>query len=147
MIPSTITTPDLAEVLHTHSCKEVAATLSLVGDKWTVLVMAFLTGGPRRFNELRRLVGGITQRVLTLKLRQLEREGLVTRTVYASNLPHVEYALTDLGQSLGEPLQALGLWVLGNQAELAAARRRFDEQERIQSTDQRLRGVHEPHRL
>jgi len=127
LIPPTMPPLDLADLLHTHSCKEVAATLALVGDKWTVLVMAFLMGGPRRFNELRRLVGGITQRMLTLKLRQLEREGLLIRTAYESKVPHVEYALTHFGRSLGEPLQALGLWVLRNQSELAAARKRFDE--------------------
>jgi DNA-binding HxlR family transcriptional regulator len=124
---------DLADLLHTHSCREIAATLSLVGDKWTVLVIAFLAGRPRRFNELRRLIGAITQRMLTLTLRQLEREGLVSRTVFPANPPHVEYALTDLGRSLGEPLQYLGIWVLNNQGALAAARERFDQQQKARS--------------
>lgn len=122
-------TQELENILHTHSCREVAATLSLVGDKWTVLAIAFLANGPRRFNELKRLIGGITQRMLTITLRQLEREGLVTRTMYPTIPPRVDYELTELGRSLREPIQMLGAWVVRNQAALAEARKRFDAAE------------------
>lgn len=117
---------ELDGFLHTHSCRDIAATLSLVGDKWTVLVIAFLGNGPRRFNELKRLIDGITQRMLTITLRQLEREGLVTRTMYPTIPPRVDYELTELGHSLREPIQTLGSWVVHNQHALAAARKRFD---------------------
>jgi DNA-binding HxlR family transcriptional regulator len=114
---------------HTHltgDCRAISEVLSRIGDKWTVLVVNLLGGGPRRFGEIRREVGGISQRMLTLTLRALERDGLVTRTVYPTVPPSVEYALTDLGRSLRNPVQALGEWALRNQAAMADARRRFD---------------------
>src|SRR5262249_42150478 len=81
-----------------------------VGDKWTVLVVSTLGDGPKRFNELRRALGSISQRMLTLTLRCLERDGLVTRTVFPTIPPRVDYALTKLGHSLLEPVSSLGLW-------------------------------------
>jgi len=104
----------------------VAASLSLIGDKWTVLVIAFLANGPRRFNELKRLIGSITQRMLTLTLRQLERDGLVLRTVFPTIPLRVEYELTELGSTLHGPILSLATWVISNQAALKAARRKFD---------------------
>jgi DNA-binding HxlR family transcriptional regulator len=104
----------------------VAGTLSLVGNKWSVLVIMLLSEKPRRFNELKRSIGDVSQRMLTLTLRELEREGLVTRTVFPTIPPRVDYALTDLGHSLKEPVTALGLWAIQNQPALAEARRRFD---------------------
>src|SRR5215217_8529895 len=85
-----------------EECRAVSEVLSRVGDKWTVLVVTMLGDGPRRFNELRRALGSISQRMLTLTLRSLERDGLVTRTVFATIPPRVEYALTAAGKTLIE---------------------------------------------
>ena len=107
-------------------CRAVSAVLARVGDKWSVLIVMLLGDGPKRFNEIKRLVGGISQRMLTLTLRGLERDGLVTRTVFATVPPRVDYALTDLGRSLWTPVEALGLWARTHQEEIEAARQRFD---------------------
>ena len=112
---------------HTSSdCRAVSSVLARVGDKWTVLIVALLGDGPKRFNEIKRMVGGISQRMLTLTLRGLERDGLVTRTVFPTVPPRVDYELTPLGRSLWEPVEALGAWARGNMDEIEAARRRFD---------------------
>jgi DNA-binding HxlR family transcriptional regulator len=108
-------------------CRAVNTVLARIGDKWSVLVVMLLGDGSRRFSEIKRAVGGISQRMLTLTLRGLERDGLVTRTVFATVPPRVDYALTDLGRSLRSPVEALGLWALAHQTEIAAARQRFDE--------------------
>jgi DNA-binding HxlR family transcriptional regulator len=100
--------------------------LARVGDKWSVLVIMLLGGGPRRFNELKRMVGGISQRMLTLTLRGLERDGLVTRTVFPTIPPRVDYELTDLGRGLSTPVKALGAWAHEHQPEIESARARFD---------------------
>ncbi|MET0363275.1 MAG: helix-turn-helix domain-containing protein [Sphingobium sp.] len=102
--------------------------LSRVGDKWSILIVMILASGSRRFNELKRLVDGISQRMLTLTLRNLERDGLVTRTVTPSIPPRVDYALTPLGHSLRVPVSALGEWVIANMATIKDARERFDTQ-------------------
>ena len=86
----------------------MSEVLSRVGDKWTVLVVSTLGDGPKRFNELRKALGSISQRMLTLTLRGLERDGLVTRTVFPTNPPRVDYELTRLGRSLLEPVSELG---------------------------------------
>ena len=104
----------------------MSEVLSRVGDKWTVLVVTVLGEGPKRFNELRRSLGSISQRMLTLTLRGLERDGLVTRTVFPTVPPRVEYELTDLGRSLLEPVSRLGEWARRNRAVIQDARRRFD---------------------
>ena len=109
-----------------EDCRAVSEVLSRVGDKWTVLVVSTLGEGPRRFNELRRALGSISQRMLTLTLRALERDGLVTRTVFPTIPPRVDYELTRLGRSLLEPVSALGLWARKNRTAIAAARGRFD---------------------
>jgi DNA-binding HxlR family transcriptional regulator len=114
---------------HTHlsgDCRAISQVLARIGDKWTVLVVNLLGGGPRRFSEIKREVGGISQRMLTLTLRALERDGLVTRTVHPTVPPSVEYALTELGRSLRVPVQALGEWALRHEQAMAEARRRFD---------------------
>ena len=110
----------------TGDCRAISELLSRVGDKWTVLVVNLMGSGPKRFSEIKREVGGISQRMLTLTLRALERDGLVTRTVTPSIPPRVDYALTDLGRSLLEPVQALGSWALSNRERIEQARRRFD---------------------
>ena len=109
-----------------QSCKPVADILMRIGDKWTVLVVMVLGNGPRRFNELKRLIRGISQRMLTLTLRNLERDGLVTRTVFATIPPRVDYELTPLGRSLLLPISAVGIWASENRAKVEAARRKFD---------------------
>lgn len=109
-----------------EDCRAVSSVLARVGDKWSVLVIMLLGDGPRRFNEIKRMVGGISQRMLTLTLRGLERDGLVTRTVFPTIPPRVDYELTNLGRSLWKPVEALGLWARDRQAEIEAARRRFD---------------------
>ena len=110
----------------TGDCRAISELLARVGDKWTVLVVNLMGSGPKRFSEIKREVGGISQRMLTLTLRALERDGLVTRTVTPSIPPRVDYALTDLGRSLLVPVQALGSWVLSNRERIEDARRRFD---------------------
>ncbi len=109
-----------------EDCRAVSAVLSRVGDKWTVLVVSTLGDGPRRFNELRKALGSISQRMLTLTLRGLEREGLVTRTVFPTIPPRVDYELTKLGRSLLDPVTELELWARRNRVAMDAARRRFD---------------------
>jgi DNA-binding HxlR family transcriptional regulator len=107
-------------------CRAISDVLARIGDKWSVLVVTRLGAAPVRFNELRRSIGGISQRMLTLTLRGLERDGLITRTVFPTVPPRVEYALTSLGRDLLEPVSALGTWALQNQAKIARARERFD---------------------
>jgi DNA-binding HxlR family transcriptional regulator len=107
-------------------CRAISDVLSRVGDKWSVLVVSRLGAGAMRFNELRRSIGGISQRMLTLTLRGLERDGLVTRTVFPTIPPRVDYALTSLGRDLLEPVSALGEWATRNQAKIARAREKFD---------------------
>jgi len=107
-------------------CRAVSDVLSRIGDKWSVLVVARLGKGPLRFNELRRTIGGISQRMLTLTLRGLERDGLITRTVFPTIPPRVDYALTPLGRDLLNPVSALGAWAIRNQPKIARAREAFD---------------------
>lgn len=107
-------------------CRGVASVLARVGDKWSVLVIMMLAEGPRRFNELKRTINGISQRMLTLTLRGLERDGLVSRTVFPTIPPRVDYELTDMGRGLCKPVEALGRWALEHQPQIEAARTRFD---------------------
>jgi DNA-binding HxlR family transcriptional regulator len=108
------------------TCRPVGEILALIGDKWTVLILMALRAGPRRFSELRRDVPGISQRMLTLTLRALERDGFVLRTVTPTIPPRVDYEVTDLGRSLQEPVIALGRWAVENQDRIEAARAAFD---------------------
>jgi len=122
----TIHTPPPIPRRETAECQAVNSVLARVGDKWSVLIVSLLGDGPRRFSQIKRLVGGISQRMLTLTLRGLERDGLVTRTVFPTIPPRVDYELTDLGRSLSVPVGALGAWALQNQPKIAAAREAFD---------------------
>src|ERR1700723_1585606 len=108
------------------SCLAVREVLDRVGDKWSVLVVGLLRDGPRRFSDLRRSIEGISQRMLTLTLKALERDGLVTRTVFPTIPPRVDYELTDLGRGLWKPVEALGAWAHEHQPEIESARARFD---------------------
>ena len=105
----------------------MSEVLARVGDKWTVLVVSTLGDGPKRFNELRKSLGSISQRMLTLTLRALERDGLVTRTVFPTIPPKVQYELTRLGRSLLDPVSTLGLWARRNREAIQKARKRFDD--------------------
>lgn len=109
-----------------NDCRGAASILARVGDKWSVFVIMMLGDGPKRFNELKRLVGGISQRMLTLTLRGLERDGLVTRTVFPTIPPRVDYELTDLGRGLSRPVKALGEWAIAHRDQIEDARMRFD---------------------
>jgi DNA-binding HxlR family transcriptional regulator len=109
-----------------ESCPAVREVLNRIGDKWSVLVVALLGDGPRRFSELRRSIEGISQRMLTLTLRGLERDGLLTRTLYPSVPPRVDYALTKLGRTLLEPITTLTTWAEENRVAIQQARQRYD---------------------
>lgn len=107
-------------------CRTISTLLSRIGDKWTVLVVATLGDGPRRFNELRREIPSVSQRMLTLTLRNLERDGLVNRTVTPTIPPRVDYELTALGHSLLEPISALTQWAIDHVVAIHEAQARFD---------------------
>ncbi|MCA0274225.1 MAG: helix-turn-helix transcriptional regulator [Proteobacteria bacterium] len=110
----------------TASCRAITDILSRIGDKWSVHVVRLLARGPMRFNEMRREISSISQRMLSLTLRGLERDGLVTRTVTPSIPPRVDYALTPLGQTLIGPIKALAEWATANQGAVETARAGFD---------------------
>lgn len=110
-------------------CRTISTLLQRIGDKWTVLVVSTLGEGPRRFNELRREIPSVSQRMLTLTLRNLERDGLVSRKVTPSIPPRVDYALTDLGCSLLKPVNALSQWALDNVESIHRAHARFDTEQ------------------
>jgi DNA-binding HxlR family transcriptional regulator len=112
---------------YSGECLAVREVLSRVGDKWSVLIVVLLNRGPMRFNALRRSVEGISQRMLTLTLRGLERDGIVTRTVEPTTPPSVEYALTPLGRSLLKPIEALAAWARENRVAVSEARATFIE--------------------
>ena len=107
-------------------CRTISTLLSRIGDKWTVLVVQTLGDGSRRFNELRREIPSVSQRMLTLTLRNLERDGLVSRTVTPSIPPRVDYELTELGRSLQKPITGLANWALENVEAIHDAQARFD---------------------
>jgi len=113
----------------THSpdaCPAVREVLNRVGDKWSVLVVGLLGDGPKRFGELRRSIEGISQRMLTLTVRGLERDGLITRTVEPSIPPKVEYALTKLGRTLLVPVDALAQWAMDHRVMIHEAQQKYD---------------------
>ena len=107
-------------------CRTISHLLQRIGDKWTVLVVTTLSGGSRRFNELRREMPSVSQRMLTLTLRNLERDGLVSRTVTPSIPPRVDYELTALGHSLVEPLRGIEQWALDHVEDIDEAHAAFD---------------------
>lgn len=117
---------DVPAVHVPSQCQTVTEVLSRVGDKWSMQVVMNLGDGSLRFNELRRAIASISQRMLTRTLRGLERDGLVSRTVTPSIPPRVDYELTDLGRSLRKPVDALGDWAIANREAMAASRMRFD---------------------
>ena len=125
----------------TESCRPATEVLQRIGDKWSVLIVLTLKDGPRRFSEIRREIPAVSQRMLTLTLRGLERDGLVSRTVTPSIPLRVDYELTALGRSLQKPIQALGQWAVENHAGIVKARGAFDraEEGRKKGLDRLLR--------
>jgi len=111
------------------ACLKVTQVLSRIGDKWTVLIIILLRERGYRFNELKRGINGISQRMLTLTLRNMERDGLVTRTVTPSIPPRVDYELTDIGRSLAGPVKILGEWAFENLRSIAIAQALYDTKE------------------
>ena len=107
-------------------CPAIREVLNRVGDKWSVQIVGLLGEGTMRFSELRRAIDGISQRMLTLTLRGLERDGLISRTVFPEIPPRVEYALTRLGDTLLEPIQGLAEWAGNNRTAIQTAREAFD---------------------
>lgn len=107
--------------------EEVRCLLDQIADKWTLLVMGLLEQGPKRFTSLRREIGNVSQKMLTQTLRQLERNGIVHRTVYAQIPPRVEYTLSPLGRTLCEPVAAIRKWTEAHCEEIMAARAAYDE--------------------
>ena len=131
---------------HKHvrgECLAVREVLNRVGDKWSVLVVSLLGDGTKSFSELRRMIEGISQRMLTLTLKGLERDGLITRTMYPTIPPRVEYELTRLGRSLLIPITGLGTWAAQNRERIQAARGKYDAQisrRRAAATAEALKG-------
>jgi DNA-binding HxlR family transcriptional regulator len=109
-----------------QDCRAISSVLARVGDKWTVLIVVLLGDGPMRFNEIRRTVGGISQRMLTFTLRGLERDGLVTRTVFPTTPQRVDYQLTKLGSTLWKAVDPLGSWARSHASEILTSREQFD---------------------
>jgi DNA-binding HxlR family transcriptional regulator len=107
----------------------VREVLNRIGDKWSVQIIALLGDGPMRFSELRRSIEGISQRMLTLTLRGLERDGLITRTVFPEIPPRVDYELTRLGNTLLEPISALAAWAEQHRTAIQEAREAFDRRQ------------------
>ncbi len=113
--------------LSDEECVAARDIFDRVGDRWSLYILGQLGGGPVRFNELRRTVEGVSQRMLSLTLRSLERDGLISRTVFPTNPPQVEYALTELGRTLLEPIEALVKWAAAHQDAIETARTKFDQ--------------------
>ncbi|WP_068071781.1 winged helix-turn-helix transcriptional regulator [Novosphingobium lentum] len=128
MIPTI--TPDTASLpAHgSEDCRALSEILVRIGDKWTILVVGALGAEQQRFNDLKRLVGGISQRMLSLTLRGLVRDGLATRTQFPTIPPKVEYALTPRGRSLLQPIDALADWARQHRAEIEKSREMFDDE-------------------
>jgi DNA-binding HxlR family transcriptional regulator len=118
------------------NCSAMSDVLNRIGDKWSVMVVGMLgRNGTLRFNELKRLINGVSQRMLTLTLRNLERDGLVTRTIYPEVPPRVEYSLTELGKTLQVPISALWDWSAENHHAIVEARAIYDAREHAVTTE------------
>ena len=118
--------PEIAVGQATARCRAVGSILARIGDKWSVMVVMSLGDGTFRFNELKRHIDGISQRMLTLTLRGLERDGLVERTFFPTIPPKVNYTLTELGRSLREPVGALGQWAIAHRGTVERSRDSYD---------------------
>src|SRR5258708_26964474 len=118
----TVLLPDPAS----EDCRALSSILARVGDKWTVLIVVLLGDGPKRFNEIKRMVGGISQRMLAFTLRGLERDGLVKRTVFPTTPPRVDYELTGLGPTLWHVVEPLHLSARAHVSDILTSREPFD---------------------
>jgi len=125
----------------TEDCRALSSILARVGDKWTVLIVVLLGDGPRRFNEMRRMVGSISQRMLTFTLRGLERDGLVTRTVFPTTPQRVDYELTDLGSTLWKAVEPLSTWGRAHVSEILHSRELFDNGTRANASTMNSRST------
>ena len=123
-----------------QACPAIRDVLNRVGDKWSVQIIARLGEGPARFSELKNEVEGVSQRMLTLTLRGLERDGLVARKVFAEVPPRVEYALTELGRTLLVPIRGLAEWAHEHRTSIQDARARY-ERKQVQATQLRARST------
>jgi DNA-binding HxlR family transcriptional regulator len=112
-----------------EECRAVGAALSLIGDKWSVMIIVALGSGAMRFTEIKRYIGGVSQRMLTLTLRGLERDGLVTRTQFETIPPRVDYELTALGCSLRQVVEPLGAWARAHMNDMQRARETYDKRD------------------
>jgi DNA-binding HxlR family transcriptional regulator len=110
-----------------EDCRALSAVIGRIGDRWTIMVVGLLGTGPKRFNDIRRSLEGLSQRMLTLTLRGLERDGLVVRTQYPTRPPAVEYALTERGQTLLVPVHAIAKWAWDHRDDVLASRRQYDQ--------------------
>lgn len=119
-------TADIGREPDEEACRQVLQILGLIGNKWSILIIGQLRDRTLRFGELHRTVNGISQRMLTLTLRQLERDGLLTRTVHPSVPPRVDYTLTELGTTLLDSVVALGEWATTHRHEINNNRHRYD---------------------
>jgi DNA-binding HxlR family transcriptional regulator len=119
------------EVRDREGCERISEMLSRIGDKWTILIVRRLGDKPQRFNALRREIGDISQKMLATTLRNLERDGFVTRHVTPTSPPQVEYTLTCLGHELLVPVQALAMWTFANMSQIEAARAAYAERNGI----------------
>ncbi|GGZ03204.1 MULTISPECIES: winged helix-turn-helix transcriptional regulator [Shewanella] len=127
MSPSHTDVPEALPDSETEGCQATREILNRIGDKWSLYIIASLANGKLRFNELKRSIDGISQRMLTLTLRGLERDGLIGRTVYPTIPPRVDYELTELGLTLLAPVMALVNWANDNRLAIAEAHQRFDD--------------------
>lgn len=116
-----------SEFNYSEHCDLIRETFDRLGDKWTLVVIVILSSGPQRFSALQNGVNGISQRMLTVTLRKLERDGIVHRTIFAEVPPRVEYQLTELGMTLIAPVTGLADWSIINSEALETNQRRFDE--------------------
>lgn len=133
MRPSKVGVTAPSRHLPSGECPKISRVLARIGEKWSVLIIIMLAERTRRFSELKRAIGGVSQRMLTLSLRGLERDGLVKRTVFPVVPPRVEYELTPLGKSLHAPVSALGEWAHAHLAQIDAAREAFDRRETLEA--------------
>jgi DNA-binding HxlR family transcriptional regulator len=118
-------TPYLLGDVYAADCP-TRRVLDLIGDKWSVLIIGMLEDGPKRFSHLQRSIGGISQKMLTQTLRSLERDGIISRTLYPEVPPRVEYTLTPLGETLGEPIAAIIHWAEEHIDEVSVAQNAYD---------------------
>jgi Predicted transcriptional regulators len=127
----------LTDTSQQENCSAMSDVLNRIGDKWSVMVVGMLgRNGTLRFNELKRMINGVSQRMLTLTLRNLERDGLVTRTIYPEVPPRVEYSLTALGKTLQGPIAALWDWSAENHHAIIEARAVYDSRENAAAADE-----------